>query len=801
MKSLGGRHSLPILVLLGFCAALPLCAQPCVRPDAGLVAWWPGDGNTNDIVGNHHGTLRGGSFSAGKVSQAFDFTGKSDFLDVPNTETLNVRSAITIEAWIKPHIWNGNARILQKGNGDDQYFLIGDDSGRLRLQLKGVSSPDLFGVLPGTGTWHHVAATYDGSLMKLFLDGGMIAWQVATGLISRGSGGNLAVGRKPDGGSYEQFDGLIDEVAIYSRALSDSEILTIANAGSAGKCKGPQIVLQPQSQIAMRGTSVLFSVGAIGTPPLSYRWHFNGQTIGNAVGALLTIDDAHPTNGGRYQVEVSSPLGAILSAAATLAVLAEPGYGTTPSLPTYALSPAQEPGKDGLIVVTHGFALFGWLTDVDWINQMAASIQERVPANWQVSALDWTGAAGLTPSAALIVGVMAGNRLGRDIENGTWKHVHLIGHSAGAALIDAAAHTIKAGSSSIVVHTTFLDPYVSILLAGRHVYGSASDWSDSYFSRDLLTFGPLGFTEGALHNAYNVDVTRLDPQLHSGLSSHAWPHDFYQATITNASYASGYGFPFSNEGGSWGEATNRYAPGNSPYTFGEEPSVPQGNVPITRYGIASFTDLPALVSANGMVEMGGPGFAATTGRFTRQPSNLSVGAAFADTIAVWLATGVIVTNLVNFVTFEAQFTNEPVGTGVFSVYWNTNQIGLLDERTVLAGLQSYSFALPQMVTNGTFALGFRLDAFSNSISSITVTNVQTGFAGVMAPVTLRQSRTNNMLALTLMGAAGYSYLLQASSNLLDWTPIATLVNTNGEVQFTDSEIARLGHRFYRALSP
>jgi hypothetical protein len=58
-----------------------------------------------------------------------------------------------------------------------------------------------------------------------------------------------------------------------------------------------------------------------------------------------------------------------------------------------------------------------------------------------------------------------------------------------------------------------------------------------------------------------------------------------------------------------------------------------------------------------------------------------------------------------------------------------------------------------------------------------------------------------MLALTLMGAAGYSYLLQASSNLLDWTPIATLVNTNGEVQFTDSEIARLGHRFYRALSP
>jgi hypothetical protein len=97
-------------------------------------------------------------------------------------------------------------------------------------------------------------------------------------------------------------------------------------------------------------------------------------------------------------------------------------------------------------------------------------------------------------------------------------------------------------------------------------------------------------------------------------------------------------------------------------------------------------------------------------------------------------------------------------------------------------------------------LSFRLDSFANS-SSIAVTNVATGFVGMTQPITLGISLTNGAPLLQLTAATNFTYLIQSSTNLLDWTPTALLLNTNGTVQFTDSAVTNSGARFYRAVLP
>jgi len=156
---------------------------------------------------------------------------------------------------------------------------------------------------------------------------------------------------------------------------------------------------------------------------------------------------------------------------------------------------------------------------------------------------------------------------------------------------------------------------------------------------------------------------------------------------------------------------------------------------------------------------------------------------------------------VNFVQFDAAFTDASAAEGLLTVYWDTNQIGTVDERVASAGLQTYRFFLPNAVTNGVYVLGFRLDSFDNTSSSITVTNVATGFVGITTPLTLSLTLTNSAPLLQLTGASNYNYLVQTSTNLVDWTPTALLVNTNGTAQFMDFAVTNSSARFYRAVLP
>lgn len=189
-----------------------------------------------DVSGNdNHGSCVGASCptagAIGKHGNALDFDGTDDYVQVYNEASLNPQQAIAMSAWIYPEDWNGNRRIFQKGMGDNQYRFLAED-GWLRFHLSGVGELDT--TLPATGAWHHVVGVYDGAAMQIWVDGQKEAEQNASGTIDV-TVDPLFIGSKYAGAPIgDHFHGLIDETAIYDRALTSEEIGALYGSGPSG---------------------------------------------------------------------------------------------------------------------------------------------------------------------------------------------------------------------------------------------------------------------------------------------------------------------------------------------------------------------------------------------------------------------------------------------------------------------------------------------------------------------------------------------------------------------------------------
>ncbi len=182
--------------------------------------------------------------------------------------------------------------------------------------------------------------------------------------------------------------------------------------------------------------------------------------------------------------------------------------------------------EPNLVVVTHG-----WYEKRDWPGRMATAIAKRVDRQqWQCGWYDWrVEARHLRPSDSARIGRdTTGPELGEKIVglSQNWRHVHLIGHSAGVWVVNAAAE-IVADRTEASIHITFLDAYVPDgwdekalgKLIRRH---PDRCWADHYFTRDWLNL-----TENVLTDVHNVDVTAINP----GIRGHLFPWHWYLATI------------------------------------------------------------------------------------------------------------------------------------------------------------------------------------------------------------------------------------------------------------------------------
>jgi serine/threonine protein kinase len=216
-----------------------------VAAPAGLVSWWRAEDNADDVRGSHHGMLVGEvSYAPGQVGRGFRFppTGINQ-VEVDSTPDLDLTTAVTLEAWINPSsLANGYGGIINKGGDHTRNYglLVRPDGGLLLSYInqggKGHLNLETVANLVPVGQFSHVAGVIDtaGNVMHVYVNGQVVATRHAGGPMVPNTL-PLTIGRADGTSPGLGFQGLIDEPAVYNRALSQGEIQALVNAGSVGK--------------------------------------------------------------------------------------------------------------------------------------------------------------------------------------------------------------------------------------------------------------------------------------------------------------------------------------------------------------------------------------------------------------------------------------------------------------------------------------------------------------------------------------------------------------------------------------
>ena len=226
----------------------------CVAEPADLISWWPGhfDVNAPDIRGGNAGTPQGNvQMANGIVGTAFSFD-RSLFsgIRVPHAANLNpTANQVTMAAWVRPAATVEDYQsVVRKTNS---YSLGLSNNAAVMCEIGTATPLVAHGVQ--AGQWSHVVCTYDGAVTRIYIDGAQVA-QANNELGIALNTNALMIGGDAISPSNE-FNGLIDEVQIFNRALPVEDILTIVGAGDAGVCEEQPVVVTNDSFVVTSDTS------------------------------------------------------------------------------------------------------------------------------------------------------------------------------------------------------------------------------------------------------------------------------------------------------------------------------------------------------------------------------------------------------------------------------------------------------------------------------------------------------------------------------------------------------------------
>jgi hypothetical protein len=227
--------------------------QSCKPTPQNLVSWWRAEGNTSDYYGDNNGSPQNGVvYIDGQVGTSFLFDGIDDYIHIPTSSSLSPQNSFTIEAWIYP-TWSeqdiSHKNIMSKWGGESNWSRVYSFLAYGRKILFAISDPahendgefHTFQTSEDVLTlnaWNYVSAVYEQSsgTRRIYVNGVLAATRIDTPITVSNSMADVTIGamRSPSIGEF--FNGQIDEVSFYNRALTSNEIMEIYQAGSSGKC-------------------------------------------------------------------------------------------------------------------------------------------------------------------------------------------------------------------------------------------------------------------------------------------------------------------------------------------------------------------------------------------------------------------------------------------------------------------------------------------------------------------------------------------------------------------------------------
>jgi hypothetical protein len=282
---------------------------PSYVPTDGLVGYWPFDGNANDETGNgNNGTVNGATLTSdrdGNENSAYYFNvnasggwGTAQNRITVSSPTISNENSFTMSAWInletKPSPYNNRPHTIMgrwNGNGSAVFRHQIIYSGEIFTNLLEGSNDN--GVVGGSvtyGEWCHTVITYDGSILKQYINN-QLTNQEQLNIDINTSSTDLTFGElHMTNGHWYLFSGKMDDLGYWNRALTEQEVANLYTSNSSNEC-----------------STLVINTGVLSTNPVTYNSTVN--IYPNPASDQITIDCGNLNNVDGWHIKITNMLG------------------------------------------------------------------------------------------------------------------------------------------------------------------------------------------------------------------------------------------------------------------------------------------------------------------------------------------------------------------------------------------------------------------------------------------------------------------------------------------------------------